>query len=316
MTVARRRDASPLRITVAICTWNRSDLLQQTLQEMTTLAIPAGVAWELLVVNNNCTDATDQVIAAFSDRLPIRRLFQPLPGLSNARNLAAQEASGEYVVWTDDDVLVAPDWLAEYRRAFERWPEATVFGGPVSPWFPNAPPAWLESAWPLIANAYAAVDYGDVALPLTLERVPFGANMAMRADCQRAHRFDPDLGVRPGSRMGGEETDVVRRVLADGGSGWWVPMARVRHYIPLGRQTRKYLRGWYYAYGLYLGRQGDEPTTTHLFGRPRWLWAQAVLGELRYQVRRHLRPPTVWIDDLIVASRARGQLTGYKRRAE
>ena len=47
-----------MRITVAICTWNRCELLRQTLEQMTKLVIPPRVVWELLVVNNNCTDDT------------------------------------------------------------------------------------------------------------------------------------------------------------------------------------------------------------------------------------------------------------------
>jgi glucosyl-dolichyl phosphate glucuronosyltransferase len=127
-------------VTVAICTWNRDHLLRQTLEEMTRLAVPAGLVWELLVVNNNCTDDTDGVIAAFAKRLPIRRLFESQPGLSHARNRAIAEAAGDYVVWTDDDVLVSPEWLAAYARAFARRPDAAVFGGPVAPWFPTTPP--------------------------------------------------------------------------------------------------------------------------------------------------------------------------------
>jgi glycosyltransferase involved in cell wall biosynthesis len=303
-------------MTVAICTWNRAPLLRQTLEEMTKLAVPADVWWELLVVNNNCTDATDAVIAEFSARLPIRRLFQPEPGLSNARNMAVAEARGDYIVWTDDDVLVAPDWLTEYARAFARWPDAVAFGGPIAPWFPNTPPPWLERAWPRVANAYASIDYGATAQPLADGLVPFGANMAMRMDAQRAALFDPARGVRPGSRMGGEETDVVRRMLRQGMTGWWVPTARVRHYIPVERQTRAYLRGWYRSYGEYLGRYGGESDAAMLLGRPRWLWRSAVLSELRYRVLGPLRPPTAWIEDLIEASTAWGQLRGYRQGGE
>ena len=75
-----------MKITVAICTWNRAALLDQTLCEMHKLEIPAGVEWELLVVNNNCTDGTDAVVAEHAKGLPILRLFEARPGLSNAGN--------------------------------------------------------------------------------------------------------------------------------------------------------------------------------------------------------------------------------------
>ena len=66
-------------ITVAICTWNRSKLLDATLLEMEKLRIPAGVSWELLVVDNNSKDDTAEVIKRHTAKgiVPIRGLFEP-----------------------------------------------------------------------------------------------------------------------------------------------------------------------------------------------------------------------------------------------
>ena len=303
------------RVTVAICTWNRAPLLAQTLEEFTKLSAPASVEWELLVVNNNCTDATDQVIADYERRLPIRRLFEAQPGLSNARNRAVAEASGSHIIWTDDDVLVATDWLDAYCRAFDKWPDAVVFGGPIAPWFPATPPQWLMAAWPRVAKAFAVLDYGSDVLPLSALQLPFGANMAIRTDVQRRLPYDPARGVRPGGRMGGEETAVFEAALSDGASGWWVPNARVRHYIPPERQSPAYLERYYFAYGEYIARYGEFNAGVMLLGRPRWLWRHAARAVLRFAVSRRLRPPAVWIEDLIVASTARGSLHGYKLRA-
>jgi glycosyltransferase involved in cell wall biosynthesis len=107
-----------MHVTVAICSWNRARRLVQTLDSLTALAVPDGVDWELLVVNNNCTDDTDRVVASFTDRLPLRLLHEPTPGLSCARNRAVQHAAGEYILWTDDDVVVDSAWLTSYHRAF------------------------------------------------------------------------------------------------------------------------------------------------------------------------------------------------------
>ena len=130
-------------VTVVVCTWNRAASLARTLDGMTRLAVPDGVAWELLVVNNRCTDDTDAVIASFDGRLPIRGTHESVPGLANARNRGIAEAAGAYVAWTDDDVLVDERWLAGYCAAFRRWPEASVFGGPIEPEFEGEPPAWI-----------------------------------------------------------------------------------------------------------------------------------------------------------------------------
>jgi glycosyltransferase involved in cell wall biosynthesis len=302
------------RVSVAICTWNRSALLEQTLEELTNVEIPPGITWELIVVNNNCTDATDSVLARFATRLPIKRLFQPIPGLSNARNLAVANATGEYVIWTDDDVLVARDWLVEYCRAFDRWPDAAHFGGLIEPWFPKPPPEWLVEIWKMVAQAYAAVDLGpEPRLFAPPREVPFGANMAAKTEVLRRFPYDPNLGVRPDSRAGGEETRVVQQMTDAGETGWWVPSVRVRHYVPPERQTEKYLERWYFGYGEYLGRIHAGPIIS-VFGRPRWLWKHLAAAEVRYFVNRRLRAPSEWIQDLKTVSIARGQFRGYTQR--
>src|SRR5437899_2703201 len=103
-----------MRVTVVICTWNRARLLDRTLTAMRRLRIPEATQWELLVVNNNCTDDTDEVIEKHLTHLPIRRLVEPEQGHSNARNRALTVATGDLILWTDDDVEVDPEWLLAY----------------------------------------------------------------------------------------------------------------------------------------------------------------------------------------------------------
>ena len=111
------------------------------------LTLPPGLDWELVVVNNNSPDDTDRVIAAHTGQLPIVRVFEGKQGHCHARNAAVAAARGDFLVWTDDDVLVPPDWLTHYLDAAARHPEAAVFGGPVRPWFAVTPPAGSPTTW-------------------------------------------------------------------------------------------------------------------------------------------------------------------------
>ena len=120
-------------VTVAICTLNRAESLRRTLDTLAAMQVPSDLGWEVVVVNNDCTDHTDEIIASFVGRLPIRRELEPQRGLSRARNRAIDAANGQYIVWTDDDVIVDPGWLNAYVEAFRRWPEAVVFGGAIIP---------------------------------------------------------------------------------------------------------------------------------------------------------------------------------------
>jgi glycosyltransferase involved in cell wall biosynthesis len=300
-------------LTVAICTWNRCELLRKTLEQMTQMAVPRGVTWELLVVNNNSTDRTEAVAAGFSSRLPLRYLVEPTPGKSNACNLAVREARGDYILWTDDDVLVSPEWLAAYSSAFVRWPEAAIFAGRILPWFAGTPPDWLVRGFHHVEHAYAALDLGPTPVPLGGDRLPFGANMAIRTREQRQYRFDPDLGPRPNSGLRGEEITLVRAMLAAGATGCWVPEAEVRHYIPEHRQTTRFLEQYYRGWGQWLGLRFSRPAARRLLGRPLWLWREVAESRLRYVLRRRLAPPEVWLQDLKVASTALGRFTAARQ---
>jgi glycosyltransferase involved in cell wall biosynthesis len=300
------------RISVVICTWNRSRLLRLTLEQMTCLDVPPGIVWELIVVNNNCSDDTDAVLAEYRDRLPLVRLFEPTPGKSFAGNLAVREAKGEYIIWTDDDVLVASDWLKAYVNAFAQWPDADIFAGAIDPWFEEAPPRWLESVFSKIAAAYAALDYGPTGFDLTFETYPYGANMALTRTAQLREPYDTRLGPRPNSGIRGEEMIMARRLLATGSRGRWVPEAKVRHFIPPQRQSLRYLREYFFGSGEALGLLGRNDIGERLaFGRPLWLWKEAITAELAYRFGRAFRSPENWIESFRTANVAKGRIKRY-----
>jgi glycosyltransferase involved in cell wall biosynthesis len=300
-----------MKLSVVICTWNRCELLRLTLERLTELEVPGGAEWELLVVNNNSTDDTDSVITSFLERLPLRALREPTPGKSHALNTAVREAQGDYLVFTDDDVLVHRDWLVAYAAAFQRWPDSAVFGGPIEPWFAVPPPPWLGRVFHQVEYAYAALDLGPEPRPFAGHDVPFGANMAVRRQEQLRYRYDPALGPRPGSGLRGEEITLVKQMLKDGITGWWVPEARVQHHVPAHRQSVRFIREWYRGWGEYLASTLPPRPHASLAGRPLWLWRQVVESELRFQVRRHTARPEVWIEDLKQAAYSWGQFRLY-----
>jgi glycosyltransferase involved in cell wall biosynthesis len=297
-------------LTVAICTWNRAKLLDHALAAMHELVVPDGVEWELLVVNNNSTDDTDAVVSRHSTELPIRYLLEPTQGKSHALNRAVREAAGEYILWTDDDALVCRDWMAAYVDAFRGWPSAAVFGGPVRPWYEGTPPRWLEEALPIVSGAYALRDFGEESLPLSAKRVPYGVNMAVRSNDQARNLYDTALGPRPGSQLRGEETALVREMLENGASGWWVPDAVVRHWVPKDRQTLAFVRSFYRGIGEGYAIQGNPADTAMLLGRPLWMWRAVVERELVYRFKRTFLGRNRSMQSLVDASLAWGGLRG------
>lgn len=293
-----------MRFTVAICTWNRAPLLSRVLDRLARIRYPSG-SWEVVVVNNGSTDDTEHILDVFADRLPLRRAFEPAPGLSHARNCAVRHATGDYIVWTDDDVLVDVEWLSAYERAVERHTEAAVFGGPVRPRFEGEPPRWLSTGWQEISAAFAARDLGDKPFELRDGALPYGANFVVRAREQRQFPYDPNLGRRREGGSVGEETAVISAILAAGGSGWWVPDASVEHWIPKERQSIKHLRRYYMLQGKTF-HQWNGDGATAFRGRPLWLWRTIIKAELSYVGARLSGDPQRWLKRLVQASILRG----------
>lgn len=262
-----------MRATVAICTWNRAALLDQTLARMRDLRVPAGTDWELLVVNNNCTDHTDAVIAKHASALPLRRIAEPTPGLSHARNAALAAARGEYLLWTDDDVLVEPDWLTEAVGATERF-GADGFFGRVSPWWEQGhPPGWYNH---LFDGMFALLDLGGESFVVKPTDPPgVGANHGFRTVALRAlGGYRTDLGVIAGKGGGGEDLDVFNRAHAAGLKLVYAANAVVRHYVPAARCTKRWYRRYTWNGSRHHLRmlRDEAKSLPSVFGIPRYFY--------------------------------------------
>jgi glycosyltransferase involved in cell wall biosynthesis len=267
---------------VIICTRNQCAKLANVLDSIVATAKPHGLEWELLVVDNGSSDGTTATIDRFAARLPIVRVWEPIAGLSNARNAGVARARGRHIIWTDDDVLVAEKWLVAYIEAFDRHPDAAVFAGRVTPVLLPPTPAWFERARGDLHFLLAARDFGPDPVPLSVaaDRLPFGASFAVRTVEQQQFLYDPDLGVAPGRRRGGEETAVVTAILDAGHSGWWVPGGEVKHLIGSDRQTTAYIDQFYAAMGEGWARSA-ELTRAPLATR-----AKFIGGTVRHAVAR------------------------------
>jgi len=270
-----------MRISVIICTWNRAALLDQTLTQFAKLRVPAGFDWELVVVNNRCTDATDEVLARHAGRLPLVRLYEDRAGKSYAANRAVEHCAGELLLWTDDDVLVDPGWMEAYVRAAQTWPHATFFGGTVEPLFAAKPPRWVLRNLAILGNLFALVDEHPDGLHIGRRDVPpVGANLATRRSALEHHRFDTFLGPCRDSRVIGEETKLIHELMDAGHEGLWVGSARVRHYTPAARLTKQYLWDYCVGMGRTDARLNFGRDCALLAGAPRWAVRKYVTARL------------------------------------
>lgn len=149
-----------MHVSLGICTRNRAKSLHQTMESVCRLEIPSGLRWETIVVDNGSRDSTREVLSQFQNRLPLRVQTERRIGLSHARNRFLDLASGELLLFTDDDVTLPQPWLVQYWSRAVLHPEISFFGGPIWGCFEDAVPSWISGRWKTLGDVYALNDLG------------------------------------------------------------------------------------------------------------------------------------------------------------
>ncbi|MFM1749094.1 MAG: hypothetical protein RLZZ188_2760 [Verrucomicrobiota bacterium] len=254
------------KVTVAIPTYNRAKYLRQTLAGIAAQRFPRDHV-EVLVIDNNSTDDTAEVVAAFADAWPApRRIVETRQGLDFARNRAVAEARGEIIVFGDDDILVEPDWLAQITVPLLADADARrigAVGGEVVPVFPDGLPDWVRE-W------HAPLAFRPDAGPLEARHCPMGANLAFpRWVFERLGLFHTALDRAAGNYFSGGDSEMIRRVRAAGLEVWFAPGAAVRHQMPAGRTTFRYAARHAFdsARSRVIDRAGQPGAAAYLAGR-------------------------------------------------
>lgn len=254
-----------IKVTVAIPTYNRADFLRQTLAGIVAQQFPRD-HFEVLVIDNNSRDHTRAVVAEFASAKPAPRyLLEPQQGLDYARNRAIAEARGDIVLFGDDDILVAPDWIAQMAVPLLADPARRIgaVGGEVIPVFPDGLPDWVRE-WhsPLAFRA----DTG----PLPSQHSPMGANLAFpRWVFEQLGPFHTALDRAAGNYFSGGDSEMIRRVREAGLEVWFSPAAAVKHQMPASRTTFRYARRHAFdsARSRVIDRAGQPGATGYLLGR-------------------------------------------------
>ncbi len=198
------------RVSVVVCTYNGAATLRGCLRSLLELEYPD---YEVILVDDGSTDSTPEIAAEFP---AVRVVRQSNRGLSTARNVGAEAATGEIVAYTDDDCVVDEDWLLYLVGAMlDQGVEA--IGGP------NLTPP--QDGW--IAKCVAASPGNPSHVMLDdrhAEHVP-GCNMAFRRETLLGlGGFDPQF------RQAGDDVDMCWRLLDADLAVGYAPAAMVWHH--------------------------------------------------------------------------------------
>jgi GT2 family glycosyltransferase len=112
---------------IIVPTYNRPEQLAACLRALARLDYPRA-RFEVIVVDDGGRRQPDEVVASFHGQLDVTLLRQSNAGPATARNTGAARARGEFLAFTDDDCMPAPDWLNTFAGRFAKAPDCAIGG--------------------------------------------------------------------------------------------------------------------------------------------------------------------------------------------
>ncbi|MBW4539048.1 MAG: hormogonium polysaccharide biosynthesis glycosyltransferase HpsE [Myxacorys chilensis ATA2-1-KO14] len=259
-------------LSVAICTYNGESRIGKVLDCLRSQVTPASMSWEVIVVDNNSTDGTKQVIEARQrqwQHSPLRYVFEPEQGLALARSRAVQAASGTFVCFLDDDTLPAEDWVAQAYQFGNSHPKIGAFGGQIHGDYEVEPPPEIKK----IAVFLAVIERGSKPYryePQT-RMLPPGAGLVIRRQAWlEAVPAKPILlGRVAGVMLASEDIEALAHIQQAGWEIWYNPEMHLYHQIPRWRLEKDYL--FSLIRGIGFARTHIRMVRLHAWQRPLFL---------------------------------------------
>jgi glycosyltransferase involved in cell wall biosynthesis len=214
----------------------------------------ASILWEVLLVDNNSTDATKKAAVTEWNRsnppVPLRVVHESQRGLSHARRAGLAVAKYDLICFIDDDNWVCPEWVQTCIEIMSSRPEFGMCGGPSVAAFEATPPFWFEKFKMSFGVGPQSSQVGDVTGKGIFLR---GAGLVLRkAAYERlfAAGFRQLLVGREGTALSsGEDTELCMALSLAGWRTWYDDRLSLQHYMPAGRLQWSYLRRLHRGFG-------------------------------------------------------------------
>ena len=221
------------KISVIICTYNRVRFINDCLKHLLNQSLDKDL-FEVLVINNNCSDNTQEVTDQFINQHPelnLRQIFESNQGLSFARNRGLAEAKTEIICYIDDDGYAAPNYLEEILNIFDHNSNIVGVGGKVIPRYETEEPRWYN---PYLRMMVTSIDFGEKPFKCFGKKYPAGCSMIYRKDIlEKAGGFNNELKWRADDKY------IFHQVKKLSDEIYYMPQLSVRHQIDADRTTDK-----------------------------------------------------------------------------
>ena len=194
-----------MRCSICIATYKRPKLLEKLLISLSNQQVPENWEKEIVIVDNDAHETARPVFERFANNSQnIKYFVQPVKNISLTRNKAVKNASGDYLVFIDDDEHAEPNWLKNLIETIENYKADVVIGKILSEYPPDTP-EWVKSVF--IFNRPASPTGEEPFYTYT------GNCIIKRSAIEKFQGpFDISYGL-----SGGEDTHLFTRIRRNGG---------------------------------------------------------------------------------------------------
>jgi len=222
-------------ISIALCTYNRKDMLGKALNSLIHQKTEGVFSYEIVIIDDGSTDGTKETIQEIANKsqVPVRYFYEKGLGIAGARNRSIHESRGDWVAFFDDDQLAEPDWLKElYQTANQK--NALCVGGVRKLALQSHE---LDKLHPISRSYLGEIIVHRVAAKSNRKWFPdTGNTIVKRTVFDEVGFFDESL------LFGSEDTDFFRKVRMAGVQVYQTPNAIVHHMISAYRLKDDYLK--------------------------------------------------------------------------
>lgn len=282
------------QISAIICTHNREEYLGSAIDSLLEQDF---YSYEVIVVDNACSDRTREIVAQRLSNPRLNYVYEPILGLSVARNTGAKEALAPLLAYIDDDAVASPSWLKAIYHAFSNNEKLAIAGGKVTLLLPDGItlPHWLSSEQRANLGAY---DLGETIIKINNPNLsPRGLNYSLRRTfLEEIGGFNIKLGRIGKNLLSNEELHMTQMALQAGWQVAYLPDAVVAHNVAPERLERIWFlnRGWW---------QGiSECYCEQLSGRAspaQLLWGSERMISGLYKSLKSFRNPALCFNNLV-----------------
>lgn len=266
------------KVIVAICSYNRGNRLPELIRALRNQQ--SSIPFELLVVENNCTDNTHEILLGLQSEsgAVLRIANEPNQGISYARNRAIEESlDSDYMLVMDDDELPCDNLIQAAIDTFESTDAICVGGKVIVDFSELKRPEWLEDN---LLGFLAQVDYGDELFQITSTSTPvWTANIAYDT---RIFRDNPDLRFdlrynRAGKGVGGgEDVMMFEELLNRKLPIYYQPKMAVLHSVDTWKLQRSYFIKLHFISGKKYGKYEIGNFKKNILGIPSFMFTQFI----------------------------------------